>query len=56
MRRSMLEKDPQKKGSFAISLVVNAIAIALIGSITFTYPPSAFFKTRIASRPSASCS
>jgi hypothetical protein len=38
----MLEKDPQKRGSFAVSLVVNAIVIALIGSITFHYPPSAF--------------
>jgi hypothetical protein len=40
----MLEKDPQKRGSLAISLIVNAIAIGLIGSITFTYPPSAFFR------------
>jgi hypothetical protein len=43
-RRSMLEKDPQRRGSLAISLVANAIFIALIGSITFSYPPSAFFK------------
>jgi len=39
MRRSILDSGPQKKGSIAISLVVNAIVIALIGSITFTYPP-----------------
>jgi hypothetical protein len=45
MRRSMLEKDRQKKGSFAISLIANAIFIALIGSITFHYPPSAFFNS-----------
>jgi hypothetical protein len=45
MRRSMLEKDRQKKGSFAISLIANAILIALIGSITFHYPPSAFFNS-----------
>jgi hypothetical protein len=41
----MLEKDPQKKGSFAISLVINAIVVALVGSITFHYPPSAFFSS-----------
>jgi len=45
MRRSMLEKDPQKRGSLAISLIANAIFIALIGSITFHYPPSAFFNS-----------
>ena len=45
MRRSMLEKDPQKRGSLAISLILNAIFIALIGSITFHYPPSAFFNS-----------
>jgi len=45
MRKSMLEKNPQKRGSFAVSLIVNAIAIALIGSITFHYPPSAFFNS-----------
>ena len=39
MRRSILESGPKKKGSIAISIVVNAIVIALIGSITFTYPP-----------------
>jgi hypothetical protein len=43
MRRSILDSGPKKKGSVAISLIVNAILIALIGSITFTYPPSAFF-------------
>jgi hypothetical protein len=45
MRRSMLEKNPQKKGSFAISLIINAILVVLIGSITFHYPPSAFFSS-----------
>lgn len=45
MRRSMLEKDPQKKGSLAISLFVNAILVVLVGSITFHYPPSAFFSS-----------
>src|SRR5690349_13350242 len=45
MRRSMLEKDPQKKGSLAISLLINAIVVVLVGSITFHYPPSAFFSS-----------
>jgi hypothetical protein len=43
MKRSMFERRPRKDGSFAISLVANAIAIALIGSITFHYPYAAFF-------------
>jgi hypothetical protein len=43
MRQSILAPRPQKKGSFAISLIANALLIALIGSITFHYPPSAFF-------------
>jgi len=44
MRRSLLDAGPRKKGSVAISLVANAILIALIASITFTYPRSAFFE------------
>jgi hypothetical protein len=43
VRQSLLAPRPRKNGSFAISLVANAILIALLGSITFTYPPSAFF-------------
>ena len=43
MRRSILETGPKQKGSVAVSLVANAILIALLASITFTYPPSAFF-------------
>lgn len=43
MRKSLLERQPRKDGSLAVSLVVNAIVIALIASITFHYPPSAFF-------------
>jgi hypothetical protein len=43
VRRSILESGPKKRGSIAVSLIVNAIVIALIASITFTYPPSAFF-------------
>jgi hypothetical protein len=42
-RRSILEHGPRENGSVAISVVVNAVLIALLGSITFTYPPSAFF-------------
>jgi len=43
MRKSLLERQPRKDGSLAISLAVNAVVIALIASITFHYPPSAFF-------------
>jgi len=43
MKRSMFESRPRKDGSFVISLIANVIAIALIGSITFHYPASAFF-------------
>jgi hypothetical protein len=43
MRRSLLDAGPRKSGSVAVSLVANAILIALVASITFTYPPSAFF-------------
>jgi len=46
MRRSLLEKDAKKNGSLAISLVVNAVFIALLGSLTFHYPPSAFFGSK----------
>jgi hypothetical protein len=46
MRRSFHEAGPKKRGSVAVSIVVNAIVIALIASITFTYPPSAFFGDR----------
>ena len=45
MRRSLLEQGPQKEGSIAISLIINAIVVVLIGSITFHYPPSAFFNS-----------
>lgn len=43
MRRSILDTGPKRNGSVAVSLVANAIFIALLASITFTYPPSAFF-------------
>ena len=43
MRRSILASGPKQNGSVAVSLVANAILIALLASITFTYPPSAFF-------------
>ena len=48
MRRSLLDKGPNKNGSVVVSLIANAIFIALIASITFTYPPSAFFGDRTA--------
>jgi hypothetical protein len=43
VRRSLLDHGPRKNGSVAVSLVANAVFIALLASITFTYPPSAFF-------------
>ncbi|HEX3867935.1 MAG TPA: hypothetical protein VHV78_14330 [Gemmatimonadaceae bacterium] len=37
MRQLLIERPKADKGSFAVSLVLNAIWIAIIGSITFTY-------------------
>jgi hypothetical protein len=44
MRRSILDTGPKQNGSVAVSIIANAVLIALIASITFTYPPSAFFE------------
>lgn len=41
--RLSIEKRQDKKASVALSLVVHVIAIALIASITFTYPIASFF-------------
>jgi hypothetical protein len=43
MKRRLYEKRPAQRNSIAISVAVHAVAIALIASITFRYPMSAFF-------------
>lgn len=41
----MFEKRKSQKGSIALSIVVHAIVIALIASITFRYPIAALFES-----------
>jgi hypothetical protein len=43
MRARLLENRPKQRSSIAISIAVHVAAIALIASITFKYPLSAFF-------------
>ena len=44
MKRSIFAPRQRNRWSVAISLVANAVAIALFASITFHYPPAAFFR------------
>jgi hypothetical protein len=46
MKRGLYEKRPDQRKSIAISVAVHAVAIALIASITFRYPISAFFRDK----------
>ncbi len=50
MRRSFYEKQKTDKGSLAISILVNAVLIAVIGSITFTYEFGGLFPPRTPDR------
>jgi hypothetical protein len=43
MKARLLENRPKQRSSIAISIAVHVAAIALIASITFQYPLSAFF-------------
>lgn len=44
--RLQFEKPKADKGSLLVSIATNAVAIALIGSITFSYPFAAFLHSR----------
>lgn len=46
MKRGLYDKRPNQRKSIAISVAVHAAVIALIASITFRYPMSAFFRDR----------
>ncbi|HVX39663.1 MAG TPA: hypothetical protein VHB25_08820 [Gemmatimonadaceae bacterium] len=43
--RTIFEQRKSQKGSIALSIVVHAVAIALIASITFRYPIAALFES-----------
>lgn len=44
MKAALYDKRPKERKSIAISVAVHAVVIALIASITFRYPMSAFFR------------
>jgi hypothetical protein len=45
MKRALFEKRPSERKSILVSVVAHVVAIALIASITFRYPMSAFFSS-----------
>ena len=44
MKAALYDKRPKERKSIAISVAVHVVVIALIASITFRYPMSAFFR------------